>query len=159
MEYFGATFQDLHIPTSSAFIPDIGVPPPFLPWHVWIDRYRFPFFGPSRKGRSHGGCTCICKCPSGIWNLCTYRPWKHRKATTDKGSFNLQDASYPRKTRKKIKTGCCWQNWTSSGVARWWWGSGSHRWTLRKCSDCATRWLKRRTALLLWGVPLHHYLT
>lgn len=22
--------------------------------------------------RSRGGCTCLCRCPSGIWNLCTY---------------------------------------------------------------------------------------
>lgn len=81
--------SDFHIPTNHSWLlvpwtvplspavarlPDlIGTIPPFHPFVFFFFPMRGTFDPWASPGWrwSHGGCTCLCRCPSGIWNLCT----------------------------------------------------------------------------------------
>lgn len=79
--------------------------------------YRGALWSPSysRKGeRSHGGCTCLCRCPSGIWNLCTYN-WDLAPQKSDRGqSFSIQASFQNKKTEAVVGIFWCplipWRN-------------------------------------------------
>lgn len=93
--------------------------PVFIPWTNSVHSYCGTFTGsdwyyllylPSRGtllslsfskkkkgGWPHGGCTCLCKCPSGIWNICTYN-WDmvthisgHRQEFSKQASFQKKE--------------------------------------------------------------------
>lgn len=86
-----------------------------LDWYFSLFDRRSPGYE-----RPRGGCTCLCRCPSGIWNLCTY-------------NWDL-DGQQSFKWTNKQKS---WHNLTSSNKME----------RMNVPTDCDPWWLNESTAL------------